>query len=81
MCQNQTIRYLKAIDDTGPTTVNIGTLTQLWGCEILCNLQQNMNKYIQQYESGRVWYILQPLGSVEIGLSGCGIWSNTLYVI
>ena len=53
MCQNQAIRYLKAIDDTVPTTVNIGTATQLWGCEILCNLQQYMNEYRQQYKSAQ----------------------------
>ena len=50
MYQNQAIHYLKAIDDTN-TTVNIGTATQLWGCEILCNLQHYMNKYRQQYKS------------------------------
>ena len=53
MSQNQAIRYLKAMDDTDPTTVNIGTATQLWGSEILCNLQQYMNKYIQQYISAQ----------------------------
>ena len=61
------------MDDTDPTTVNIGTATQLWGCEILCNLQQYMNKYRQQYKSAQGgWYVVQPLGSAEIGLSGGG---------
>ena len=64
MCQNQAIRYLKAIDDTDPTTLDIVTATQLWGCEILCNLQQYMYKYMQQYKSAQ----------------GCGVWGNTLYV-
>ena len=40
MWQDQAIRYLKAIDDTDPTTLIIGTAIHLWGCEILCNLQQ-----------------------------------------
>ena len=61
--------------------VNIGAATQLWGSEILRNLQQYMNKYRQQYKSAQGgWYVVQPLGSVEIGLRGCRIWGNTLYV-
>ena len=74
MCQNQAIHCLKGIDDIDPTTVNIGTATQLWGgCEILCNLQQYKKKYRQQYKLAQGgWYVVQPLGSAEIGLSGGG---------
>ena len=40
-----------------------------------------MYEYRQQYKSDHGgWYIVQPLGSVEIGLRGCTIWGNTLYV-
>ena len=67
------MRYLKAIDDTDPTTVSIGKVTQLWGGEILSNLQQYMTKYRHQYKSAQGgWYVVQPLGSAEIGLSGGG---------